>query len=115
MLGPENYTKLICENNPFLHNVITIPLGDFQHVTLEIPFSLDSLMDIDQTMLCKVIKDQTWCISTERMSLHHKVILTIFKDQLQLAHRWIDQDLPALYDQHISNKINVTTLQHLIP
>ncbi len=50
-----NYAKIICNNNSFLQNVITIPIGDLQHATLDIPFSLQANTDIDQITLQEVL------------------------------------------------------------
>jgi len=115
MLGPENYTNLICDNNAFLHNVVTVPLGDFQHAMLDIPFSMDSSTDIEQTTLLDLIEDQPWCISVECTSINNKVLLTVFKDQLHSARQWVGHSLPALYEQHISDKLDVTTMIPLVP
>ena len=46
MIGPKAYTKILCEHNAFLQNIMTIPIGDFQHKTLEIPFSCDTTTDM---------------------------------------------------------------------
>jgi len=42
MLGPEIYSNLICDNNSFLQSIATVPISNFQHETLDIPFSCDS-------------------------------------------------------------------------
>jgi len=39
----------------------------------------------------------------------------MMKEQLMMVQEWIDKLLPTLYLQHINDKINVTTLHHLIP
>jgi len=36
LLGAATYKKIIRENNSFLDNITTIPMGDFQHETLDI-------------------------------------------------------------------------------
>jgi len=51
LLGTDNYVKLICDNNQFIHSVVTIPIGNFQHAMLGIPFSIDTSTNIDQTTL----------------------------------------------------------------
>jgi len=65
LIGLEAYTKLLCNHNHFLHTVTTVPIRDFQHVTLDIPFSMDANTDIEQTNLTKLILSQPWCISLE--------------------------------------------------
>jgi len=40
LLGTQLYAILICNNNVVLSSVTTIPLGNFQHATLDIPFPL---------------------------------------------------------------------------
>jgi len=37
------------------------------------------------------------------------------KSQVQAAREWVDNQLPLLYEQHIADKIDTTTLQHLTP
>jgi len=81
LLGTENYINLICENNAFLNDVTTIPLGDFQHPTLNIPFSSDSSTDIEQTNLQDLIAEQPWCLGIKRTNLPNKVMITTTKNR----------------------------------
>ena len=115
LLGAANYIQLIRENNAFIHNVATIPIGDFQHETLDIPFSLDTSTDIDQTTLLDLIGDQPWCFSIDKTTTLNKVLITTNKTQLETARTWIDEQLPIIYSQFIADKIDVTTLHHLTP
>jgi len=115
MLGTDNYVRLICENNTFLDDVTTIPMGDFQHEALEIPFSTDSSTDIDQMTLTDLIEDQPWCLNIEKTNLPNKVMITTTKTQLQQARTWLDTTLPRLYEEHIADKTDVTMLARLIP
>jgi len=75
IIGPEAYTNLICNSNAFLTSVTMIPLGNFQHATLDIPFSLDKSTDINQMTLYEMIMEQTWCISVEKTITMNKVLL----------------------------------------
>jgi len=115
LLGIENYVRLIRENNAFLDEVTTIPMGDFQHATLDIPFSMDPSTDIDQLTLTDLIADQPWCLSIDKTNLPNKVMLTTTKTQLQTARDWLDKTLPDLYNTHVADKLDVTTLARLIP
>jgi len=115
LLGVENYKKLICENNQFIHSVVTIPVGDFHHATMEIPFSLDPMTDIDMTTLQEMISDFEWCIGIEKTTIDTKVLITTMKPHLEQARLWIDHTLPGLYQQHIADKLDVTTLCRLTP
>jgi len=115
LLGEENYVNLIRENNAFLDDVTTIPLGDFQHATLDIPFSLDSSMDIDQITIQDLIAEQPWCWGVERTNVTNKVMITTTKKQITQAREWLDQQLPILYHQHVTDKLDVTLLDRLIP
>ena len=115
LLGREKYINLLKENNAFIDTVTTIPVGDFQHETLDIPFSLDNNTDIDQTTLQEVIEDQTWCINVERTKINNKVMITTTKNQLENARKWLDETLPDLYETHIADKLDVTTLHRLSP
>jgi len=45
----------------------------------------------------------------------NKVIITTTKTQLTQAREWIDTTLPTIYSQHISDKLDVTTLKNLMP
>jgi len=115
LLGAANYVNMICDNNQFIHNVVTIPIGDFQHETLDIPFSIDTSTDIDQTTLLELIADQTWCLSVEKTMIANKVILTTTKSNLEQARLWVDKTLIDIYNQHIDDKLDVTTIRHLTP
>jgi len=115
LIGTDAYAKLLCDNNLFLQNVATIPLGDFQHETLEIPFSHDSMTDIDAMTLSETILTQPWCLSLEKSTTTNKVIIITTKGQLNEARAWTDNILPDLYTQHILDKLDVTTLQNLVP
>jgi len=115
MLGPEAYTNLLCDNNAFIDSVATVPIGDFQHETLDIPYSCDANTDIDQTTLTDTILEQPWCLSIERTTTPNKVLVLTTKGQLATARDWVDNTLPVIYKQHIDDKIDVTTLQHLTP
>jgi len=115
LLGPDSYTNLICDHNCFLQSVATIPVGDFQHDTLDIPFSCDSSNDIEQTTINDLILEQPWCLNVERTTTPNKVLIVTTKGQLTEAREWIDNSLPALYTQHVDDKIDVTTLKHLTP
>jgi len=65
-IGSANYVKLLSDNNAFLQSVVTIPVGDFSHDTLDIPFSMDDNTDINQTTLTDVIMEQEWCLNMEK-------------------------------------------------
>jgi len=110
-LGTQNYAKLISENHAFTTSVITIPVGDFQHATLDIPFSVDQNTDIDQVTLQDVLNDQPWCLHAEKTTIPNKVIITTTKEHLETARRWIDQTLVNLYEDHIEPTLDVTTLK----
>jgi len=107
--------RLLHDNNSFLQTIATVPIGNFQHMTLDIPFSTNTSMDIDAMTLYDTILDQPWCLSLERMTTVNKVLLITTKGQLATAREWVDTHLPAIYTQHILDKLDVTTLQPLIP
>jgi len=115
LLGTEKYLQLIRENNAFLNDITTIPLGDFQHPTLDIPFSTDSTTDIEQTTLQDLIAEQPWCLGVERTNLNNKVMITTTKTQILQAREWLDQQLPLIYQQNVADKLDVTMLDRLIP
>ncbi len=115
LIGMDAYAKLLREHNHFLHTVTTIPIGDFQHATLEIPFSTDATTDIDQTDLTEVIMSQPWCLSIKHSNIPNKVILITTIANILMACTWVDNTLPTLYAQHILDKLDVTTLQPFIP
>jgi len=60
-----------------------------------------------------MILKQLWCLNVERTTTPNKVLVITTKGQLAAACKWIDHSLPALYNQHIDDKIDVTTLKHL--
>jgi len=115
MIGPEAYANLLRENNSYIDNVATVPIGDFQHATLDIPYSTEADTDIDTTTLYDDILQQPWCLSVERSTVENKVLVLTTKGQLNQAREWVDLQLPQLYEQHISDKIDVTTLKHMTP
>jgi len=115
LLGMANYVNMICNNNQFIHSMVTIPVGNFQHDTLDIPFSIDTSTDIDKTTLLELIAEQTWCPSVEKTMIVNKVLLTTTKPQLEQARTWVDNTLIDIYNQHIDNKLDVTTICHLTP
>jgi len=115
LLGADNYDKLIRDNNAFIHSVVTIPLGDFQHESLDIPFSLDPSTDIDTITLLDFIAEQPWCLSVDKTTTTNKVLLTTTKPHLETARKWVDTVLPHIYSQSILDKIDVTTLRRIIP
>jgi len=85
LLGAVNYAKLLCcDYNAFLQNVVTIPIGDLQHMTLNIPFSLHNDTDIDKTTLDDLICDQPWCYSIEHTNTPTKILL-VTKNQSQTS------------------------------
>jgi len=103
LLGMETYTTLLCNNNSFLQNIATIPVGDFQHETLDIPFSIDSNNDIDQIMINDMILEQPWCLNVECMTTTNKVLIITMKGQLSAAREWVDDSFLALYEQHVDD------------
>jgi len=109
------YAKLLCDNNLFLQTISTVPIGNFQHEMLDIPYLMDSSTDIDAMTLAETILTQPWCLSLERSNTANKVIIVTTKGQLEEARAWTDTVLPDLYMQHISDKLDVTTLQKLLP
>jgi len=115
LLGVDHYKKIICDNNQFIDSVVTIPVGDFQHATLDFPFSTDTMTDIKKTTLQELISDLDWCLGIDKAANDTKVIITTTKPQLEQARKWIDNTLPSLYEQHIADKIDVTMLKRLIP
>jgi len=115
IIGPEAYTNLLCENNQFLQNIATVPSGDFQHATLELPFPIDANNDIETMTLSNIILGQTWCINLKRSTMTNKVILVTTKSLLKTARKWVDTQLPTIYNQNIADKIDATTIQHMTP
>jgi len=115
LIGPEAYVKLLQDNNSFLQTVATVPIGTFQYATLDIPFLTDASTDIDAMTLYDTILDQPWCLSLECMTTANKILLFTTKGQLATACEWVDTNLPAIYTQNILDKLDVTTLQPLIP
>jgi len=85
LLGTENYANLLKDRNTFLNSVVNIPVGDFQHETLDIPFSLDTTTNIDQTTLLEVTKDQNWCLNLKKTKIPNKVLVMTTKQQLAMA------------------------------
>jgi len=85
MIGPEAYTNLLCDNSSFLQSITTVPIGDFQHEMLDIPFSYNSMTDIDSTTLYDTILKQPWCIIVECIIITNKVLLVTTKGQLSAA------------------------------
>jgi len=77
LIGTKAYVKLLREHNQFLHTVTTIPIGDFQHETLELPFSMDATTDIDQTDLTEVIMLQPWCLSIKHSTTPKTTLVNI--------------------------------------
>jgi len=71
-----------CENNTFLDEVTTIPMGNFQYATLDLPFSVDLSMDIDQMTLQDLVVEQVWCLGVECTNLHNKVMITTTKTHI---------------------------------
>jgi len=114
-LGAKNYAKLISENHAFIQSVIAIPVGDFQHATLDIPFLTDHNMDIDQITLKELISDQEWCLAIEKTSLPNKVVITTLQENLEKARSWIDLTLPSIYTANIEDKLDVMTLKKMLP
>ncbi len=115
IVGPEAYTNLLCDNNLYLQNIATVPIGDFQHETLDLPFPIEANTDIDTTTISDLIMEQDWCISLERSTTKNKVIVVTTKIQLKAAREWVDTQLPLIYEQNIADKIDITTLQRLTP
>ncbi len=116
IIGQAAYTNLLCTNNEFLQSIlVTVPLGDFQHATLEIPFSDDPNTDIEQTTLYEKMLEQDWCINVKLSMTPNKILIITTKSQVQNARKWADETLPALYNQHISDKLDVTPLQQMTP
>jgi len=113
-MGVNNYKKIICDNSQFIDSVITIPVGDFQHATLDLPFLIDPMMDIAQTMLQELISDLEWCINVDKTTIDTKILITTTKPHLEQAQQWIDHTLPSLYEQHVAEKIDAMMLKHLI-
>jgi len=114
-LGSDNYAKLLSDHNAFLQSIVTIPVGDFTHETLDIPFSIEENTDIDQTTLHDIIMEQHWCYNVEKTSIHNKVLLTTTKKQLEEACKWVDTTLPNLYEENIADKLDVTTIKRALP
>jgi len=115
LLGAVTYKKIIHENYLFLDNITTIPMGDFQHKTLNIPFSMAEPTDIEQIMLQELIEEQDWCLNVDKTTTKNKVIITTTKPLLQKAREWLDTQLPITYMQYIEDKIDVTVLAHIMP
>jgi len=49
------------------------------------------------------------------MTTPNKVLHVTTKGQLMAAQQWVDDMLTGLYKQHISDKIDMTTLKHIMP
>jgi len=115
MIGLEAYANLLCKNNSYINNVATVPIGDFQHATLDILYSTAADTDINTTTLYDEILQQPWCISIKHSTVENKVLILTTKGQLTQAQEWVDTTLPQLYEQHISDKLDVTNLKQITP
>jgi len=113
MIKPKAYTKLLCNNNAFLQSIMTVLIRDFQHEMLKIPFSCNTTTDIDATNLYETIVTQPWCLRIECTTTLNKVLLVMTKSQVNAACNWVDKTLPKIYQQHVANKLDVTTLKQL--
>jgi len=71
--------------------------------------------DIDATNLYNLIMDHLWCISLEQMITPNTILLVMMKWRFQMACTWVDDSLPTIYNQNISNKNDITTLKHMTP
>jgi len=67
------------------------------------------------TNLYEKILDQPWCLSVEKTTTLNKILIMTTKGQVNTGCNWTDTKLPELYQQHIADKLNVTTLQPLVP
>jgi len=105
MIGLDAYTKLLCNHNAFLQSVTTVPVGDFQHETLEIPFSTETNTDIDETTLYDMIVLQPWCLSLKQTTTKNKILNVMTKDQVMAACEWL-----TILFQHSISKILLTKL-----
>jgi len=110
-LGTQNYFILISKNKAFINSVVAIPIGNFQHATLEIPFLTDKNMDIEQTTLIDMIREQSWCLNVERTVVANKVMVMTTQEHLETACKRIDHMLVTLYKDNIEDKIDVMTLK----
>jgi len=115
MIGTDAYAKLLWDHNQFLHTVTTVPIGDFQHETLDIPFSTNTTTNIEMTSLMDIFLEQPWCLSLERTTTPNKVLVVTTKGQLTAARACVDLNLPAIYKQQIMDKLDITTLQKIVP
>ncbi len=111
LISTKPYKKLLGDHNIYLQSITTIPLSDFQHETLDIPFSGDPNTDIDKTTLHETILSQPWCISVEITTTPNKILLVTTKGQIVDARAWADNNLPEIYNQNIADKIDVTNLK----
>jgi len=115
ILGMVAYAKMICDNNAYLQSVISIPVGDFQHETLDIQFSTATNTDIEQTNLQEKIEEQPWCLNVDCTKTQNKILIITTTDQLEKAHKWIDHNLITIYLANIMDKIDITTLRNITP
>jgi len=111
----QNYAKLISENDAFIHSVVAVPIGDFQHATLDILFSMDKNTDIEKTMLQDMISEQLWCLNVEKSTVPNKVMIMTTQDNLEMAQRWIDHTRVTLYKDNLKDKLDVTLKKKLFP
>jgi len=75
----------------------------------------DPTTDIEQTTLYEKMLEQDWCINVKLSMTPNKILIITTKSQVQNARKWADETLPALYNQHISDKLDVTPLQQMTP
>ncbi len=115
MVGVEAYKKLLYDNNKFLQNITTVPIGDFPPELLDIPFSNDRSTDIDARTLYDTMLNQPWCLSVEKTNTTNKILLVTTKGQVLDARAWTDNSLLDIYQQHLAEKLDVTTLRQIIP
>jgi len=59
--------------------------------------------------------NQLWCLSLKRTTTLNKVLAVTTKGQLTAARTWVDVNLPEIYQQHIMDKLDVTTLKQIVP
>jgi len=62
-----------------------------------------------------IFLEQPWCLSLERTTTPNKVLVVTTKGQLTAARACVDLNLPAIYKQQIMDKLDITTLQKIVP
>jgi len=114
MIGTDTMQQIICTNNQFLRNIVSIPINGL------LPTALNAEIDLNEnepkenktkTTVYDYITDAEWYLGLEPTNCKGQYLLLTTHQQVQEARNWLNKNPEALFTKYITQYQTFTPIK----